>query len=500
LSRLLSDLCDQTYASGIHLNNEMLNRSALTSQGAKARRELLQAMAVSGDKPGLAIEGYGPERAMYESVLAANGMHLESDEGWRVGPPVTGSGLEPAWVLIDEFLMTSRNHPEPLSAIYEVLSSPPYGLREGPIPVLVVAALLYRAEEVALYQDGTFEASLSPETIERLLKAPGRFAVSAVLSTQERVAVVNELQAALGCAPARAGERNAGLMAVLRTLVSRIRALPDFSRRTLSIDSVARDVRTAVYQARDMETLFFEQLPTACGVALDSTDHSAAPRETSAVYARTLAGAVEDLEGAYPRLLEHARDRLRWELGSKSAGQQLREDLRTRSRHLLRAGVSGRLQILVNALVDEVLDERSWTEAVAMAVTGKAPASWTDDEKEAFDARLRELAQSFARFELLYYESIHQGQPQGFEACRIVLTESGAEEIGRVVWVDKAVKESVAGEVDHLVERLGAKWGRDATETLLALICKRLLDRPSTLQPRLFDVTEDTTDAKTEGT
>ena len=52
-----------------------LNRTNLTSQGAKARRQLLEAMIEKGDIADLGFEGYGPEVAMYRSFLHHMGMH-----------------------------------------------------------------------------------------------------------------------------------------------------------------------------------------------------------------------------------------------------------------------------------------------------------------------------------------------------------------------------------------------------------------------------------------
>ena len=45
----------------------MLNRTSLTSQGAKAQRILLEAMINHGDDTNLGLSGYGPEVAMYEA-------------------------------------------------------------------------------------------------------------------------------------------------------------------------------------------------------------------------------------------------------------------------------------------------------------------------------------------------------------------------------------------------------------------------------------------------
>ncbi|MGA7936752.1 MAG: hypothetical protein WCA35_24565, partial [Kovacikia sp.] len=78
----LSDLCDRTYSQGLVLDNELINRRELTSQGAKARRELIEAMLERASQKRLGLEGYGPEVAMYGSVLEATGIHRQEDSMW----------------------------------------------------------------------------------------------------------------------------------------------------------------------------------------------------------------------------------------------------------------------------------------------------------------------------------------------------------------------------------------------------------------------------------
>ena len=71
----LSEAADLTYWSTPVVRNEMLNRTELTSQGAKARRMLLEAMIERGAEPDLGFEGYGPEVAMYRAFLKGTGLH-----------------------------------------------------------------------------------------------------------------------------------------------------------------------------------------------------------------------------------------------------------------------------------------------------------------------------------------------------------------------------------------------------------------------------------------
>lgn len=66
LSHLLSSVCDELYPCTPRLWNELINRRTLSSQGAAARRNLIEAML---EKAGQAtdIEGFPPKRRIYQS-------------------------------------------------------------------------------------------------------------------------------------------------------------------------------------------------------------------------------------------------------------------------------------------------------------------------------------------------------------------------------------------------------------------------------------------------
>jgi hypothetical protein len=70
------------------LNRVAEGRRSLSSQSAGARRNLVEAMLTHGAQPALGIEGYPPERSMYESVLRATGLHTKGEsDHWQMSAP-----------------------------------------------------------------------------------------------------------------------------------------------------------------------------------------------------------------------------------------------------------------------------------------------------------------------------------------------------------------------------------------------------------------------------
>ena len=86
-SRALSELCDACYGDAPAIKNELLNRHALSSSAARARRVLLEAMIQRGDVERLGFDGSPPEVSMYRSVLQEHGFHRKRGGVWGFGEP-----------------------------------------------------------------------------------------------------------------------------------------------------------------------------------------------------------------------------------------------------------------------------------------------------------------------------------------------------------------------------------------------------------------------------
>ena len=70
-SRVMSEIADHWYGDAPEIRNDVLNRHELSSQTAKARRVLVEAMINSADQPSLGIEGSGPDKTLYRTTLKA---------------------------------------------------------------------------------------------------------------------------------------------------------------------------------------------------------------------------------------------------------------------------------------------------------------------------------------------------------------------------------------------------------------------------------------------
>lgn len=465
-SALMSKLCEQRFPSTPVIPNEMVNRRELTSQGAKARRELLERIVERADEEQLGIEGYGPERAMYEALLRHTGLHAQRHGRWSFGPPPSGSPLADVWASVMLFCDEAVASRREISELYTQLKAPPFGLKDGPIPVILSVALQHRSDDVFLYQEGTFQPVIDAATIERLLKAPDRFKLKRATLLGIRGAVFEQLRELVAAPPhAEQSIRNASTLAVVRPLLVFARDLPEHVRLTEALSPRARAVGTALREATEPDELLFTQLPAACEVppVLEALDD---PQRSGEFVAR-LKVALAELGGAYQRLLDHIAELLRTAFASVDEDKvPFREDLRTRCARLTSSVIDPKLRAFLLIASDREPNENEWLEAIAMSMTGKPPSAWNDHDLIAFEALLAERAGWFRRLEQLYFEMLRHVD-ETFDARKVTVTAPDGSEQSEIVPIDQVAQKVAGAALTDVLANLADQLGEQRAKTAL---------------------------------
>ncbi|MCM1982005.1 hypothetical protein [Lyngbya confervoides] len=473
---LISEVCDLTYPQCLILDNELINRRQLTSQAAKARRLVIEAMIERGNQERLDFKGYGPEVAIYYSVLESTGIHRQNDDGWEFGPPVTGSGIDTVWNCIETFCLDAKNEQRSLDKLYDRLSKPPYGVKQGVIPILLAAVLLYRVDDVGIYKEGTFIPVLGPEHFELLVKEPSRFSVKYFEILGLRSQVFKELEAILKSPNAKspAGLRNVSLLAIAKPLFGFVRQLPEFTQSTIRLSSEARKVLQALQTAQEPDALLFVSLPEACGLKPITTGREENEQEAKA-FRKKLVQCIHEIQTAYDNLLTDCQKHLYEAFGIRSKEASLREDLRVRASYLVGQCIDPILRHFVAKAVEEESSDRDWLEALVRIVADKHPKGWIDEDFSRFEISLSDLVRRFENLEALRAEIKRQGK--GFEALRITVTEPNGQEVHEVVWIDEEYEELFDQLTEEVLNKPALKNNPRLQKIFLAKLNKRLLSR-----------------------
>ena len=482
-SAALSAAADLAYPSTPPVRNEMLNRSALTSQGAKARRELLTAMIEAGGERDLGLSGFGPEVAMYRAFLARTGLHAPAGRGQMGFGAPSEERLRPAWDTFSAQLDRAKQRRVNLADVVAALASPPIGMKAGPVAVLVTAGLLARADDVALYEHGTFKPLLTAELSERMVRNPGHFDLKCFANTTgARRRVIEALAARLGVKPLRARRRVANVVAVVSHLVARVRRLDNYTRRTGGLPATAAGVRDLLGEATEPDDLLFRALPSLLG--LPEVDADARTYRDADAYAAALGDAVDELEACLGGLLADLNRLL-----LTSSGETSRRAVSGQAAALEGEVLDSEVRAFVGALANDAGSDAEWIAAIATVVAHRAPAEWRDDDRERFGRELPRRLAAFGRLVALHAESRADGGGP-FDALRVTVTRSDGGEYVRLVGVEQRQRAELDAALDDALARLADLTGshRRASHTMLALLGERFLAEVGAGSPAGDDV------------
>ncbi|ETZ41133.1 hypothetical protein BI296_08495 [Mycobacterium avium subsp. hominissuis] len=452
LSALLSDVADASYCSTPHIANEMIARRELTSQGAKARRFLIDALLKRGDCEAFAIEGYGPERAMYEAIFRATGMHRLTQAGaWKIQAP-TDRRWKPIWAAMNSAFDEVVEARVSLDDLQWRLKLPPFGVKDGIVPLLLIAGLVARSDEIALYEHGSLIVSIDDAVAERLAKNLGNFSIrNTQTASGERLAVIDRLVDQLGITSTH---RRPTFLNVVTALYREFRLLPPFTQKTrmhLSAQTVA--VREAFLQAAEPDVLVFETLPAIFGLS-PFTGRGRTNKRSVERFAVQLANSIRELRETYPRLLESVQQQLGQATSTGGSLADLRAALASDARRIDGHVLEPRLKAFVGALA-RPLDDQQWLENVAMVVCdGQAPRVWTDDMLGRFPLRVAELGGALRRTMALLHERLASNLEHGYTVSRMTLTRPDGAESVQLLSLTEQEKTLIAPLFDDFVARL----------------------------------------------
>lgn len=382
LSVLASQLADWRYPKSPRLRNELVNRTRASSNAAAATRVLLRAMVENGGAPRLGIEGFPAEAGLFCSLLEATGLYVEDTGVWTFASPKTKEAhhLHPMWSAAED-LMVRSDQARSLGDLYALWRAPPYGARNGLLPILAVAFLLAHSDKAAVYLDGVFRPQLDAFLVDRILQDPSSVALRLISTSDVDADLVAELSRQLST-PDDPVPPSA--LDVARALVQRIKALPNWTTRTQSLSKAAIALRTLCRASNDPNQLLFEDLPKV---------FEDGPADGRGL-ARSAYEALQELEKAYPAMLEALLATLIRELRHKDG----LEDLHHRARNV--QGLSGNFRLDALAARLQALDGSiEDIEGLGSLAASKPSRDWVDRDVDAARIELAALAQQFLRAE-----------------------------------------------------------------------------------------------------
>lgn len=396
INNAASDLAAKRFPLSPKINNELLNRIKPSSNAIAAQNALLRAMVGREGDERLGIEGYPAEGGLFASLLEATGLYGEVSGAWQFRAPSKKrdlSNLNPLWEAASEHLRQAKDRTVTVSELYDLWGKPPFGLKEGLRPVMVVAFILTQRENVALYREGIFQARFKDIDVEILAKDSSEIQLRWMdLSDLSRrllssmAEIVRDLDASNGLA-------HLAPIDVARGLIAIFDKLHPWTKRTMQLSSNATRVRDLFKHANDPNKFLFDDIPTAFGGrgALDEENNLQS-------IVKDVREGLEELVASYPSMLRRLHDLMLAELQVPNASPQALSELRARAENIREIGGDFRLNAFIGRLSQFEGTEQD-LEGIASLAANKPPRDWTDPDLDRASVELADFSQRFIRAE-----------------------------------------------------------------------------------------------------
>jgi hypothetical protein len=396
VSRVLSDVCDEVYKDCPEIRNEMISRRDVTGQGARARRLLSEAMILNTSQECFGIEGFGPERAMYDAVFRHSRFHEADKTSCFLLdiPQNRGNKWTPILRKIAAMFDNSSEERLSLGATCDVLQRPPFGLKMGLIPLLILAEVVRRKDDVLVYEHGSLVTEVDDAVAERLIKNPNHFSIKVLRQSSESEAMLQLYAKELF------KERTdvlPSVVAIGKKIYSEVRSLSRYP--LVTEDGVSKEalaIRQRIKEATELDVLLLQMLPQA--VECEDIGLGKVDKHISGTIKR-VAEHYNILINAYPAMLSRAQGVIAKELGLSpdASVAMIRKNTVARAAAILKSSIDPNLNALASALESE-RDDHAWIEHVAYVLSGgKSPHGWDDDQFNLFCLSAKNFVGRFKR-------------------------------------------------------------------------------------------------------
>lgn len=423
LQSYLSDLCDDLFPKAPRVRNELVNRHAISASAASARQKLFKAMLEEGTAPNLGIpeDKSPPEKSIYYSVLQQSGIHSLQNGEWSIRFPKDGTDSDPLTLkpALDAVVSCLEEVPDrrvPVSEIYDLLRSPPYGVRDGLIPIFLLVVFIIHESEIAVYEDNVFRPEIEEHLMMRFAKRPETFEFQLCKINGVRKELIRELANVMDTDQAEKSH----LLSIVRPLYIFVSGLPEYVRNTDKLSSETLAFRKAIESAREPAQLIYEEIPKALGFKAEPPS-----KPDAEALAKTLAQTIGELRRAFPELQNRMAEEILDAFQYEGSLADWRESIADSAETILVGLGEPEFRSFCLKLIDTGNTEADWLESLGSLLTRCPPSRWKDRDETVFKERIHALAEQFGRVLATCFD--HEGALPDTAIRLSVTLRSGSE-------------------------------------------------------------------------
>lgn len=264
----LSKIMKSVFGLTPRLNNETINRKKPSGTLVNSRKKLVMAILERNGQEELGIQGYFPDKAMFNTLMLNTGLYRFDSKAkiWgysHASGLVNNPGLQRLWEELQQFLTIPSGRPKCFSHFIDKLKAPPIGVRAGVLPIFLAAAFRAFPSAISLMHKGEYLTDILPSNIEDLCKNPGDYELFVLDIDAKKQKYLRNCHKFFSSAANYEIEENDLIRLTFDSLEAWKHQLPPAALTSRQISESAVNFRNAILRTRDPIQLFFHDIPSA---------------------------------------------------------------------------------------------------------------------------------------------------------------------------------------------------------------------------------------------
>ena len=440
LQQVLSEILKEVYYSAPIIKNELINRNKTSSQANAARNKLIAALSANLEKEDLGIEKFPAEKSIYRSLFKATGLHYQTKSGsWALADTNQldkENKFYPVWRHIEEFLISTKDESKSFIELNEELYSAPFGIKQGVLPLLYIAAILTYQEKLAVTEDNTYVPFLTQDHLDRFFRRPDAFKVQYIDLGGVNGQLIQEYSAVW-----REGKKPDTILKIAREIAKLIDGLPLYTRQTkIALSPQTRDIIKVFKLSKSPVKLLLEDIPSVLDI--DTSEEGAVGLHEK------LRFALLEMQNCFGEMKKEILSQiaLSFDIPKDSPLAVVRESVALSCTGLENYTIdeNGQKGFVIRAQKGK-LDDEAWFDNLLMFLVSKPVNKWTDSDRVAAEYKLGTLIMNIRELEKLRtsYEGVNAITAGDTEVYMLNSIKVNGNKVNEVVVVNKELKEAI---------------------------------------------------------
>jgi hypothetical protein len=438
-NQVLSKICETVYYATPQYRNELINKVSYSSNINAARKNFLTDLFEKSPDTNFGYDDalMPPEKMVYLTLCKHTKLFDTEGGDFICQEPMGNPSFKYLWDTSIAFLDSTKSGKRPLSELIEKLYEKPFRLKNGLVDFWIIAFLRGHRDDMAIFKNGVYVPKVGGDTAELFFREAKNYEVKKFNIDGVRLQLFNKYRE-LTKQTHQGTITDSSFQETAKPFVVFYNKLSKYTQETKSVSQDCLAFAKTIRSAKDLEKLFFEDLPIAFGTNIDRLNES---EDHLNEFVNRINTSIAELRQAYDNLIERIEDKILRIFGFEKQGFEIylaaiQNRYSAIKGHLLYA----RQKSFLSRVKLPLDDRESWINSLAQVILSKQLKEFTDEEEIVLYER---LADAFKELDDALTLNTMTFDSEKQQALTIEITGSDIVKVKKNVILNKKQKEEV---------------------------------------------------------